>query len=95
MIISIIHDENTFTLSTICRAFNNDEADEFAIENDHSKLTPEQLVVPTECIIMIYEPENLSWTELKPPLGKLTRIYDAAAVAAAAAVPGMPNLSVK
>lgn len=94
MIISIIHDENTFTLSAICRAFNDDEDDEFAIENDHSKLTPEQLVVSTECIIMIYEPENLSWTELKQPLGKLTRIYDAAAVAAAP-VPGMPNLSVK
>lgn len=63
MIISIIHDENTFTLSAICRAFNNDE---FAIENDHSKLTPKQLVVSTECIIMIYEPENLSWTEATP-----------------------------
>lgn len=36
-----------------------------------------------------------TWAELKPPLGKLTRIYDAAAVAAFAAVPGMPNLSVK
>lgn len=36
-----------------------------------------------------------TWAELKQPLGKLTRIYDATAVAAAAAVPGMPSLSVK
>lgn len=93
MIISVIHDQNTYTLSVICRAFNNDdEDDEFAIENDHSKLTP------TTCRLNRMHYNDL-WTwkpELnKQPLGKLTRIYDAAAVAADAAAAGMPNLSVK
>lgn len=65
--IYVIHDENTYTLSVICRAFNNDEDDEFAIENDHSKLTPATTCrLNRECIIMIYEPENLNWTEATP-----------------------------